>query len=537
MTDSRPNRAQRSVSFNPNATPDDHTVPWNLRHTWIKDKQYNPVHESNAVTVTQNEPSNSSRRKDGQNKVNSFPKECPDKLKETIEHQKAPFPIVAMPVEILIHIFDCHRGSSPPKRSLGLVCKSWRDIILGSPTLWTHLTATFVAEDELVTEQTRLQRRIDLSRNALLDVAMDTRRYYKAGERYDLFKMIASTGVERWKSLKLWYCETFYHITCLDQIFTEGRFTSLRQLRLLYPTKGSDPFSAIGRLIIRSKPTIYDLQVTGGIPDIYRDPDIFQHTRTVTGNSFAIEKLRGLISLEEISLNSSKLANIDLFPPLPSRATFNFLRRSQLMALNRTNVQYLMVDDWHEDAIDTTVDFPNLTTLTLKTGLLTDIQKISAPRLHTLTLGGDWGWDGVRVESLEDGGIIEAFTKSPTVMLLKPTTLSLYIELKTEALVLALETWSQLEHLTLMFHKLTPKGVFFSRLTDQINPICPQLIDLSLDSSSFTFKGDIPDWEDLARRMFEVREYLPLHLIRWRWKERFRSQSNPWYNLSRDSWL
>lgn len=448
-------------------------------------------------------------------------------------------PIERLPPEMLVQVFNWHRGDSVPRRALSLVCRKWRNILLDSPILWSHLEARVVSKREMDTEKDRLRRWIELSRSVLLDIVLEApRSHLVLGHGCDLFELIANTGVDRWRTLKLIYsghpfiglAQSFNHVS------TNGRSISLRALSLIYVGYGlaNDPFSQISRLIIESKPLIQDVYVLGSIPDLYTDPAIFQHAKVVAGNANALAKLRGLASMQSLEVLGSGFSDISLLPPLPERVTLDSIHRSQIMGTPLANIRFLEVHVWIEDTTSV-LGFPKLETLILGIGSLLDIRKISAPRVQSLKLGGNRDIGSSLYDySLENNLIRATFAVIPPVIHMRPTTFSLRIDARLggETLILVLNAWPQLEYLTLIFHRCTPKYAFINSL--ETSPLCPRLVDLTLDMPTYTSETEAPGWENVARKMFALRRSLPLQVVRWRCREKLTPQSVGWHVVTRD---
>lgn len=379
-------------------------------------------------------------------------------------------------------------------------------------------------------ERSRLQRRIELSRGVLLNVILDASIPPQSSISYDLFELVASTGVERWKTLELWHSDVNCPIEGIDQLFATGQFISLQSLFLKYD-KGQDYFSSISQLIVQSKPRIDKLNVWGTIPEIYCNPEVFGRTETVIGDADAIGQLRGLKAMKIIEVKSARFEPSPL-PPLPNRAVFKRLYRGQLLGLDRTRVRDLEVDEWTDNIGPEILDFPALETLSIHSGVLSDIQKISAPQLQVLQLDGTSASRRFFADRWEDERFTAIAKQPDATILIKPTILRLTVDTKVtnNLLIPILDIWPQLQNMKLMFCREAPKEELLKRFTDPAAPLCPQLVDLALES--VISREHRQDWESLARRMFQLRRDLPLQTIQWRWRESSSRDSGSWHTIT-----
>jgi hypothetical protein len=102
------------------------------------------------------------------------------------------------------------------------------------------------------------------------------------------------------------------------------------------------------------------------------------------------------------------------------------------------------------------------------------MQRLSVPHLQTLTLSALSGYFLNR--SQKSAEVIDLFTEMPNLVLLKPKILVLDIKMSTVAAILVLQMWSQLQHITLKFDDFDAHGLFARTLTNNVDPLSPNLI-------------------------------------------------------------
>jgi hypothetical protein len=225
-----------------------------------------------------------------------------------------------IPDEIVVEILQLHLQDQTPPRTFALVCKGWRTLLLYTSSFWRALEARLVYPDSFEREIDTLSKRIALSRSTLLDITLTLREdhndddnsydIYQSPLKTDLFKLIAKTGIERWRSLTLqcvrdwgWYI----HQPSLEGIF-HGTATALQALEF----RGSvhlnppdlDPFSPIYEIILQSRPRIKKVTFNGAIPFVFRGSTIFQSASKVTANATAFRHLAPFNNLQELCINN-----------------------------------------------------------------------------------------------------------------------------------------------------------------------------------------------------------------------------------------
>jgi hypothetical protein len=113
-------------------------------------------------------------------------------------------PIRKLLTEIFVEIFGWAAAFSAdafypdvPDRRLALVCKSWRDILLHSTSLWNtiDLSPILTRRDP----HTTLNRRLELAYSTNLDVVLSANDY--SGPNNSLLQILENVGLHRWRSL------------------------------------------------------------------------------------------------------------------------------------------------------------------------------------------------------------------------------------------------------------------------------------------------------------------------------------------------
>lgn len=132
-------------------------------------------------------------------------------------------PISSLPNEILSLIFEqCHAGDPGVENVLCTVTRSWRDIALSTPCIWTRLTVT----DE--TPVDKLHTHLQRSRGNDLDVILHPRVFY-TGDGHILLNIVVVFQVsDLWRTLQIDLEEGYLWNECLEMLpLFVPRLTSL----------------------------------------------------------------------------------------------------------------------------------------------------------------------------------------------------------------------------------------------------------------------------------------------------------------------
>ncbi|KAG8978280.1 hypothetical protein FRB90_008503 [Tulasnella sp. 427] len=108
--------------------------------------------------------------------------------------------VLAMPEKLSYRDTDVEETTNKPQTTLSLVCKYWNQVILETPQLWSYV---YLGQK---TTEYGLQRRLELSKGALLDVRIDTPVEYiaRASESAlrPLYDILVQTS-DRWRTFIL----------------------------------------------------------------------------------------------------------------------------------------------------------------------------------------------------------------------------------------------------------------------------------------------------------------------------------------------
>jgi hypothetical protein len=424
-----------------------------------------------------------------------------------------------IPDEIVVEILQWHLQDQIPPRDLALVCKSWTKLLRHTPSFWRDLKAHFVDSDSLEREVDRLSKRIALSRSALLDITLSLHTSYdndsdsdndKSPPNMDLFKLIAGTGIERWRSLRL--LDTWpISRTSLEGIF-HGTASALQKLAL----PGNLVFSPIYRIILQSKPRIKEVTFFGAIPSVFQDSTIFQSASKVTANVNTFQQVPPFNNIQELSI-ADWVSNPEYtsLPPLAvNTSLYESITRRDLHSLQRQNVVSLSLRKLTNTEYDTIIDFPQLISLSLTDDGFASLERISAPKLANLELA--FGWTDAQRRKLEISETMHILRNKPQNIIIRPTSLNMNLSISTTAVLAILQLWPQLQHLALTFgDQFAWKGAFPNSFTRKKNPLCPELVTLRLESDSKGFGKDMERWDEIAKSILATRKGFPLNKIEW----------------------
>jgi hypothetical protein len=423
-----------------------------------------------------------------------------------------------VPNEILVEILKHCIGDGLPSRRLASVCKSWKALLQHTPSFWRNLGASFVSAEATEHEVSVLQRRIDLSRSTLLDVTLNGQAYEKCGT--DLFKLISKTGIERWQSLKL--CNSYSWRTVdasLEGIFT-GEFLALQSLDCDirgFANTTPDPFVPIYQLIIQSSHPIKQLTMDASNPPLFQGSSIFRRVHELKTRASTVSQLVPLDSLKTLRIHGwpDHEFSFHAWPPLPTYTLFEYeITRQQLNALSRQSVTEFVVGNLIGDASGVIIDFPELTSLSIKQGGFCSIDNILAPKLTDLEITDQSGNSVSRKKEISNANSF--LRERPDNIMLRPTTLTLNIPVNTTAVLAILHHWPQLQHFTLTFgNDFAWNAAFPNAFTRKKSPVCPELRTLRLILKIKDFVVKQEQWNKLMISIYLARRNTPLQTIAW----------------------
>lgn len=412
----------------------------------------------------------------------------------------------------MVDIFEHLVGRDPPRRSLALVCKEWREWILNTPCLWRHIQVHFVTNVALRRYLIKINRRIELSGSVPLNITLSTVGFTYIACNVEPFKAIASSGMGRWESLTLLNETALVPIDFLNGIFN-SHLTSLRSLEIRYLNK-HDPFQPLNECIVKSNPPISNLDLDLP-PTSLQGTAVFQRILRLRAPPDVIMKLHPLRGLQYLYVRyigtSHSYTNPALFPVLPETTTFEYVRKSHLRDFQLHNIRFMEIYFKRETEV-VMLEFPSLESLDIRSGDLTDIKGLSAPKLHSLKIR----YNGLFTSVAEESKIVTAFFRDDLALVqMHPLRLDLFINTTVETLVLVLQHWSQVQHISLRFRRFAMKKAFIKELIGNSNQLCPKLVTLYMESL-ISMEEIEEEFVVVARQLLQERKDAVLNWIEWK---------------------
>ncbi|KAG8810881.1 hypothetical protein FRC17_002718 [Serendipita sp. 399] len=456
--------------------------------------------------------------------------------------------LVAMfPVEILEEIFGwlCAEIGSP-SRSLALVCKQWKEILLNLPVLWN--TIEIDADDcrkSLEAVYDRLKRQLHHAKNGMLNVILKNTflpSKLSPEEFLDLFTTLPRLApVERWYSLRIvereyrWQRQPPH----TDKVLV-GDFKSLRILSI----EGFDyswfQHSAHLDLVARisqCKPQLHTLNyLSSSIPGKIEALFQLSTLKTFAGGFTALEEIPPAVraNLRKVTVDGrvwpNDIEQMSTIPSFTNSMTILNCPPHIFYWMDILNIESLRVERFYDwDGFKASIRLPNLRTLSVKPCLPQFLQVFKAPNVQSIELSGVKRYSqGVPMK------IVRAETRALTLALFRtgwglemyPTSLTIGVEgLTDRTLVVMLERWSQLRHLTIV---LGGDFDFFGLIANQLlsgtKPLCPQLETMYIEVWWYGRGRKWRKWREVAEKMMVRRRNLPLKNITWR-NNRFDAES------------
>jgi hypothetical protein len=276
-----------------------------------------------------------------------------------------------------------------------------------------------------------------------------------------------------------------------------------------------DPFSPIYEIILQSRPPIKEVIIAQELPSSFRGSAILQGASKVTADARAFQELAPFNNLQELCITGlGQNPQYASLPPLAVHTELRFpITGSQLHPLQRQNVVSLHLEKIEDT--DDIIDFPELINLSISHDGIASLERISAPKLANLSLA--MGWMHARSRKLETSRTLDIVRNEPQNIMIRPTSLILALSISTTAVLAILQLWPQLQHFELAFgDEFTWKGAFPNSFTRKVNPLCPKLVTLRLQSHSAKFRNDMWSWEKIAKSILAMRKDSPLNKIEWR---------------------
>ncbi|KIM20049.1 hypothetical protein M408DRAFT_162243 [Serendipita vermifera MAFF 305830] len=415
-----------------------------------------------------------------------------------------------IPDELLVDILKFTLRDDIPSQDLAIVCKRWKLLLLKTPIFWRKMRAGFVPDNQVIFHSTRLRRRLELSRSALIDVVLDVSGFRDEYSKC-LFEIIATAGLQRWRSLTLETTGRIIPIDCIAGIFS-GTFTSLRSL-YIEVTLGDDPYTPIYDLIAKSPPIITFLYSDKRVPDLLLNGRVIKKVIDLVIPASLYVEVSKRTSIESVHITGGYIVNPSLTPTLPKRVTMTTASNESLAGLDLSRVQDLQLSYYSEWGGDAKLSLPSLISLALpkNVGL---VRLFDAPLLVSLKLGHDSLWGKEKV--VESRKIVELFQKDHDQISMAPTSVEIYLNTTAASVIAVLSHWHQVQHLQLILtqgDRFAWEGAFAKRLKTAKNPLCPNLITLTLRTP--WDQKESARWSQTSRAIFKARKLGPLELISW----------------------
>lgn len=408
-----------------------------------------------------------------------------------------------LPPELLTKIFEWLLDERVPPRSLALVSKLWKNVLLASPSLWRTLEVEIVPADNLQHHYNTLKRRIELSgasSNPLNVILRASSLLFIKSGSIEQFRLVAGTGIERWKSLTLEH-DLLDSEFSLERIF-HGTFSSLQTVNFSY-FGPLNPFGMVEELLAPCMSSVREITIHGRTPDFLRSctPDSLAKVTRLAGHTEALEDLPrppALFELETWSRYGGECPQIDCtrFPRPPKRTIFRLITQSDLAMLDCKEVQELDIDmiaGGYQSGVY--VDFPSLTKL----------------RIFDITLAA-----GITAENLQSlecicPDIDEIVDRDRSV---HPISVTLLSCANPQAVRMVLGRWEQLEEVTL----LCLPTCWSQKWADEFRSICPALRTIRIKlKDEREDEGSGVNACIFASQLFVNRRELPLETVEFHW--------------------
>ncbi|KAG8798439.1 hypothetical protein FRC17_007466 [Serendipita sp. 399] len=444
-----------------------------------------------------------------------------------------PFAYSAIATEIWEEIFEwlCINRQLP-SRSLALVCRRWKEILLSDPNIWRAVKIESPFQWTLESQYDRLERRLKLAKGVTVDVTLN---YTTSSSQliWELLRTLARLApVERWRSL--WIINPHSVIlkrTPFESGVFKGTFASLSVISItgnVYPySQSPHVHTELFQLLNQSVTSLEYLYSTNLriLENIQSPKHTLPRTLTAIGFPAGISLAEGTLSLPSLrEVTIEGFADVAASPNIPMADSL-ILRnctRKLFSSLDMRKVVTLNVRFDYYDEFDTPVDLPALRVLCVHPGEPHCLQRFRAPNLEKLKLSGKRN-DGVTIGRGEfHWGIkdpaISLFRKNQDEVMIFPVSLTVDSTAITDGMLTAmLEVWPQLKHLSLIVDSdFNPFTKFANRLVDGQSPICPALETIYLETRWRTNGRGWVRWRGIARDLMLLRKEGPLESITWR---------------------
>ncbi|KAG8823329.1 hypothetical protein FRC17_009354, partial [Serendipita sp. 399] len=445
----------------------------------------------------------------------------------------------AIPTDILEEIFEwiCVDRQVPSIR-LALVCRRWREILLGLPTVWRTVEIDLKSKVSIDDRLRRLERRLKLAKGLTLDVVLsNTCRYYglTQDEYSHLFRILVKLApIERWYSL--WLEEGASIVPNAEEIPIgekfPGRFISPRILTARgYSSQGPRPHPHIHlfQRILESDPLLEHLCTMGNW--FHREMKLQTFTRLLRGlKTFTTypglllkEQYEALPSSCELGINPHWFINQDFTLLLPKTTNIHKFIPTDPRRMDLSNVVTLRISlSPCADGVDESLDLPNLQILEIRPCLPQYLQIFKAPKLERLALFEPYQYSGAPSLTLSRREIkpviAPLFRQNRHLVVMNPTSFTIDLDgIAGRAFIVMLEAWPRLKHLSMTIgNDFDLFGLFTKRLLDEASPLCPDLETMLIETWWYRKSRQWRRWRETAKQLMVARKNGPLDTIIWR---------------------
>lgn len=363
----------------------------------------------------------------------------------------------------------------------------------------------------------RMRRRLDLSREALLDVTLRINGCEPPTHSDVLFHILSEVNVCRWGSLLiLENCILVNHWRKLSTLF-KGVFTSLTAMNISV-WRGSGKYVKVPlySLLSQFTPRLRDLKVEADFPVELQTHSLLDNLSKISVPAEHLEMTTKYTKLESIVLTFPRNWIPTGKLPLPAFVMVRCPPTNLFSCFDFQNVKWLRVGIFQSLSVPgENVLLPSLTVLILP-GAPRSWQRIKAPALISFqccVTPRQYHADQVWVN--ESKWIERFFHRDDSNIFIRPTSFEFTNFLDAQAVSVVLSHWSQLRHLTLGLSQRRECGwcEFFCQEFAREDVICPNLITLKLKTT--WGEADSQMWEECVKEMFITRKSGPLEEVSW----------------------
>jgi F-box-like len=445
--------------------------------------------------------------------------------------------IAKLPNEILTVILDYSIDLKIPRVILQLVNKHWY-AIMQAPSLWNNMTLELSRDGQYVYASNRLvylRQCLQRSGSVALDVKILIHEPQFNGTKtlqipFEL--ILPRCYTKNWRTL-------VFDLRCLSDVAPVLRpddFGGLEADHFFLPSLKSLVVSAdkLGVFVFSGKNTT-NSEGPNPIPKIVLPEQIFNgrgfahltSLRTFEACTKAVSMLSSCLNLRELhaSMKLSGYAWMSASIQFPPIMTIPPTSTQALRALRMNRVQHLTIEELSPNLLlqEISIPFPELQVLTIENSDFRSLIYISAPKLRELYISNR------RIPRLDTStnaaDTITLLRHLPQYIKVAPKILHTRLPMTTEATMLLLELWPQLEQASIRlvdsfdWNWLVEGLVKRKRVEGQQTRVmtswkyCPHLLWLKLVIDGP--EGKRGEWEDHARAILRGRKDSLLTCVSW----------------------